>query len=133
MHLDMARELESDAEADRVKQQASLNVWVGEFNNERPHEALGMRVPCEVYRKSSRIFDPTPIQLVYPSHCEVRKVATTGCISVNSMNIMVSRALAGLQVGLESIGDNRYSLWFCRLLLGEVDLTTASFRKLAGT
>jgi len=132
MHRDMARELESAAEVDLVKQQASLDVWVKAFNNERPHEALGMKVPRDVYVTSSRPFDPNPVQLVYPFHYEVRKVTTAGCISIDRVDIMISQALSGLHVGLEQIGGNRYSMWFCRLHLGELDLTTASFRKTRG-
>ncbi len=44
MHRDIARELECAAEVDLVKQQASLDIWVKTFNNERPHESLGMKV-----------------------------------------------------------------------------------------
>ncbi len=48
MHRDIAWELESNAEIDVVKQQASLDVWVKTFNNDRPHESLGMKCPCEL-------------------------------------------------------------------------------------
>ena len=132
MHRDIACELESAAEVDLVKQQASLDVWVRTFNNERPHESLGMKFPREVYVTSSRLFDPGTVQLVYPSHYLVRKVKANGCLNLHNILISVSQALAGLEVGLESIGNNRYSVWFCRLPLGELDLTTASFRKAPG-
>jgi putative transposase len=132
MHRDMARELESAAEVDLVKQQASLDVWVKTFNNERPHESLGMKVPRDVYVTSSRLFDPNAVQLVYPGHYHVRRVKPDGCLSLHNVLISVSQALAGLEVGLESIGGNRYSIWFCRLRLGELDLTTASFTKTTG-
>jgi transposase InsO family protein len=132
MHRDIACELESAAEVDLVRQQASLDVWMRTFNNERPHESLGMKFPREVYVASSRSFQPSPVQLVYPSHYQVRKVKANGCLKINNLLISVSQALSGLEVGLESIGNNRYSVWFCRLALGELDLTTASFRKTPG-
>ena len=132
MHRDIACELESAAEVDLVKQQASLDVWVRTFNNQRPHESLGMKFPREVYVASSRLFDPCAVQLVYPPHYQVRKVKGNGCVKLHDIVISVSQALAGLEVGLESIDNNRYSVWFCRLALGELDLTTASFRKTPG-
>ena len=58
MHRDIACEVENAAEVDLVKQQASLDVWVKTFNNERPHESLGMKFPREVYAPSSTAFDP---------------------------------------------------------------------------
>ena len=132
MHRDIACELESAAEVDLVKQQASLDVWVRTFNNERPHESLGMKFPCELYVTSSRLFDPSTVQLVYPSHYQVRKIKASGYLNLHNIVISVSQALAGLEVGLESIGDNRYTVWFCRLPLGELDVTTASFRRAPG-
>ena len=132
MHRDIARELECAAEVDLVKQQASLDIWVKTFNNERPHESLGMKVPRDVYVRSSRSFDLDAVQLLYPAQYQVRKVKANGCLKVHNILISVSQALAGLEVGLEPIGSNRYSVWFCRLLVGELDLTTASFAKTPG-
>ena len=132
MHRDIAWELEGGAEMDLVQQQASLDVWVKTFNNERPHESIGMKCPCELYATSSRSFDPSGVELVYPSHYHKRKVKSKGCIKIDNITISISQAFAGLDVGLESIGDNRYTVWFCRLPLGELDVTAASFRKTPG-
>ena len=43
--------------------------------------------------------------------------------------IYISQAIAGLEVGLESIGDNRYTVWFCRLPLGELDRDNSEFQE----
>lgn len=53
MHRDLSREVQSRIEADRATQQASLDVWRQSFNEERPHEAIEMRVPRDLYKKSS--------------------------------------------------------------------------------
>ena len=129
MHRDIAYEVENAAEVDLVKQQATLDVWVREFNNERPHESLGMKLPREVYASSSRVFDRSDVQLVYPSHYHVRKIKTDGTLKMRNIVIYVSEAIAGLEVGVEPIGDTRYTVWFCRMPLGELDLTTASFSR----
>jgi transposase InsO family protein len=62
MHKDIARELEGTSYPDR---QAALDVWRREFNEERPHESLGMRMPKEVYKPSKRKWEGTPDQLDY--------------------------------------------------------------------
>jgi transposase InsO family protein len=133
MHRDIASEVESSAEVDLVKQQATLDVWVREFNNERPHESLGMKLPREVYAPSLRVFDGSEVQLVYPVHYQVRTIRRVGTLRISYIEIFISEALAGLEVGLESIGETRYTVWFCRLPLGELDLTTRSFRKAPGS
>ena len=133
MHRDIAFEVERAADVDLVKQQATLDVWMRTFNNERPHESLGMKLPREFYTPSSRVFDRSPVQLVYPSHYRVRKIKTNGVVSIDDVKIFISEAIAGLEVGLERIDETRYTTWFCRLPLGELDLTTASFRKAPGS
>jgi hypothetical protein len=127
MHRDVAVEVEGDAAADSAAQQAALDVWRQTFNEQRPHEALGMRVPSEVYHESSRQFDPTPAELEYPAGYLVRKVTTNGGVKVANRRVNVSSALGGWDVGLEPFRDNRYAVWFCRLCLGELDLASEKF------
>lgn len=129
MHRDMAWEVENRAELDPVTQQASLDVWRRAFNEERPHEALAMRMPHEVYVASSRAFDRTPVELTYPGGYLVRKVNGAGEVKIQGQRVHVSQALLGLDVGLQPSPAEGHdlSLWFCRLCLGEIDLSTQKF------
>jgi putative transposase len=127
MHRDLAVEVEGRAAADAVTQQAALDVWRQAFNSERPHEALGMRVPQEFYQASSRKYDRAPVELEYPAGYLVRKVMQQGNVKVQDHCIGLSEALAGCQVGLEPIAERRYAVWFCRLRLGELDLQLEKF------
>lgn len=127
MHRDLAWEVEGHAEADPAAQQAALDVWRQTFNDERPHEALGMRVPRELYQSSPRKYDPAPVELVYPASYVVRKVMRTGQVNVAHRSINLSAALSGCDVGLEPISAERYAVWFCRLRLGDLDLSTDKF------
>src|SRR5947207_12218758 len=65
IHKDISRALEAVGECD----QAALDVWRESFNYERPHEALGMRCPGEVYLPSERKYEGTPEDLDYPKMC----------------------------------------------------------------
>jgi putative transposase len=127
MHRDLAREVESCAQEDPVQQQAELDVWRQTFNEQRPHEALGMRTPAEVYEPSPRKFDSSPVELEYPSGYAVRKVQRQGTICIGSRHISISEALGGYRVGLEPAGASRWAVWFCRLRLGELDCATEKF------
>lgn len=128
MHRDMAVEVEGNAGLDPATQQATLDVWRKSFNEERPHEALKMRVPHDVYCSSTRKFDPTPIELAYPSGCLVRKVNRHGAVKIENIRVGVSEALRGWGVGLEPKCSHRYAVWFCRLCLGELDVITQKFQ-----
>ncbi len=127
MHRDVASEVECRAQDDPVSQQAALDVWRQTFNEVRPHEALGMRVPQEVYAPSPRKYDPAPVELEYPVGYSVRKVSRNGLVRIAGHQAAISEALAGRDVGLEAITSERYAVWFCRLRLGELDLSTDKF------
>ena len=59
-----------------LQQQARFDDFVHEFNTERPHEALAMRRPAEVYTPSQRPYAGLP-DLAYPFHD--RDILVTAC------------------------------------------------------
>jgi putative transposase len=122
MHRDISREIEALGQAD----QEALDVWRESFNYERPHEALGMRTPGELYRASERKYEGTPEDLDYPQMCS-RRVSAQGAIKLDGQSLFLSSALAGWSVGLKPVAEDLMEVWFARLLLGQVDLTTSSF------
>ena len=127
MHRDISEEVECNAEEDPVCQQAALDVWRRMFNEERPHEALGMQVPSEVYHVSSQKFDGTPIELVYPVGYLTRKISSNGVMRIENGRVGISKALSGWDVGLEPVAQSRYAVWFCRQCIGQVDMSTEQF------
>jgi transposase InsO family protein len=126
MHRDLALEIEAASAADVATQQATLEAWRLEYNHERPHEAIGMRVPAELYQPSGRRYEAGEVELEYPLGFLRRRVNTWGAIRLHGIPVTVSHALTGWQIGLQPQKD-RYGLWFCRLRLGEVDLKTQKF------
>ena len=63
LHRDIRMELEGQIHGNLASHQAAFDLWRKEFNCERPHEALGMKRPEEVYRKSEREYgDPGEIE-----------------------------------------------------------------------
>jgi len=131
MHRDIAGELERQVEGDLRQQAAALETWRRIFNEERPHEALGMRCPAELYRNSRRRYEGTPERLTYPRGYLERKVQLRGQIQIEGAAILLSRALAGWNVGLNPSGASAYSVHFGRLCLGRLDLETESFLPIA--
>jgi transposase InsO family protein len=122
MHQDISREVEALGHSD----QEALDVWRQSFNYERPHESLSMRCPGEVYISSERKYEGTPEDLEYPQMCS-RRVSAHGTIKLDNQSLFLSAALAGWSVGLKPIAENLMEVWFGRLLLGQVDLSTSNF------
>jgi transposase InsO family protein len=129
LHLDISRELEQSRLGEH---QAVLDEWRRTFNEERPHEALGMKTPAEVYAPSARKFEGSPEDLSYPG-MQTRKVQRPGHIMWAGQMIFLSSALKGWSVGLEPIRGNQWNVWFGRLLLGQLDPQTASFERTKAT
>lgn len=123
MHLDIARALER---APYKERQPAFETWRREFNEERPHQSLGMRTPAEVYVNSAASWSGTPEQICYPQ-MSVRKVNRTGKIVYGKEGVFVSQALAGWEVGLSPRSDSSLDVYFSRLLLGRLEPETAAF------
>lgn len=125
MHRDIGRELEP-----RTGEQEALDLWREEFNCERPHEALGMRCPAQVYERSERSYEGTPDDLSYAGMYS-RRVNKHGEVKWQGAQIAISRSLRGWSVGLKPIGEGKTEAWFGRLFLGWIDPTTESFQRAA--
>jgi putative transposase len=124
MHWDIWRELE----AKRVgRDQAAFDVWREEYNTERPHESLAMRVPADFYRPSERAYEGTPADIDY--QCMDRRMVNRQCgkISYRTERIFLSTALGGWSVGLSARSDGLVEVWFSTMLLGYIDPQTSSF------
>lgn len=132
LHLDIQREVERPGLG---QEQAELDEWRRQFNEERPHQALKMQLPAEIYRSSDRKYEGTPEDLSYPN-MDSRKVQCTGTIKWQGQDIPISSALQGWSVGIEATtesGTNKWNVWFGRLLLGQIEPSTASFQPVPHT
>ena len=121
MHRDIGLELEALSRGD----QSSLDLWRQAYNEQRPHEALGMRYPSEVYQKSKRKYEPVD-QLEYQQMAS-RKVRSSGAISWNDKALLISKSLAGWDVGLKRNAQGELEVWFARLLLGWIEPASECF------
>ena len=114
LHRDIARELEG---VEHEERQAAFETWRREFNEERPHQALGMRVPAELYQPSVRKWNGTPEQISYPGMA-TRRVKKAGAICYEDQRIFISQALAGWDLGLRYRSEEVIEVYFAQLLLG---------------
>lgn len=133
MHRDIALEIERHPDTDLAAQRASLETWRHTFNFERPHEAIGMRVPSELYTNSERLWNNQPQDIHYPAGFLTRKVSRGGNITIESTHINISTTLAGWHVGLKPCPDDAYLVWYGPLCLGIIDKRTDAFKRAEST
>lgn len=103
-------------------QQRKFDGFRKEYNEERPHEALGMKRPAEVYRPSKRKMPQRIRTYDYPMNNLVRRVSRCGTIRVFSNQVFVSQTLNEDYVALEEVDDGMYDLYFCFYLIGRYEL-----------
>jgi putative transposase len=120
MHRDLS-ELERKPAASRRAQQRECDRWTIDFNEIRPHDALGGKTPAEVYRNSPR-HSLTPLVPSYPPEWKTRRVATMGNITVNDDMVFVSSALAGQVIGLRYEGGVRWRVHYFNVDLGSIEI-----------
>jgi transposase InsO family protein len=120
MHRTMKKKLRPPG-WDLADQQKRLNGFRVEYNEERPHEALGQETPASVYVSSPRAFPRSLPGIDYPGHFEVRRVSRNGGVRWKKNWLNVSHALAEEYVGFEEVDDGVWSLHFGPLLLARFE------------
>ncbi len=121
MHLTLKKEATRPPGLNSLQQQAKFDAFLREFNTERPHEALAMKCPAELYAASPRPYDGLP-QLEYPLHDRDILVTACGRICMHRKKINISTVLAGQRLGLKEVDDGIWLVSFMRYDLGYIDL-----------
>jgi transposase InsO family protein len=129
MHLTLKKEATRPAGQNSLQQQARFDAFVQEFNAERPHEALGMKCPAEVYSASPRPYAGLP-ELTYPLHDREVLITACGRICLHRKRINVSTVLAGQRVGIKEVDEGIWLVSFMHYDLGYIDLEQKTLQPL---
>ena len=121
MHLTLKKEATRPPGMNSLQQQAKFDAFLKEFNEERPHEALTMQMPDEVYRPSPRQYQGLP-ELDYPFHDRDALVTACGRICMYRKKINISTVLAGQKLGIKEVDDGIWLISFMSYDLGYIDL-----------
>ncbi len=112
-----------------LQQQARFDTFVTEFNVERPHEALAMKCPTELYLASPRSYRGLP-ELTYPLHDRDVLVTACGRICMHRKRVNVSTVLAGQRAGIKEVDDGIWIVSFMHYDLGFIDLEQKTLQPL---
>jgi len=129
MHSTLKAETARPPRSSFTAQQRAFDRFQIEYNDERPHEALGQQVPASLYRPSLRPYPRRLPEPEYPAHFETRLAYPNGVISFGAAQWYVSACLAGELVGLEPGEDGRWRVHFGCVPIGFVDLRQATDRR----
>ena len=121
MHLTLKKETTRPPHMNSLQQQARFDEFVQEFNIERPHDALGLRTPAELYIPSSNPYFGLP-NLTYPLHDREYLVTSCGRICMHRKKINISTVLAGQKLGLKEVDEGIWLVSFMHDDLGYIDL-----------
>lgn len=121
MHLTLKKEATRPPGRNILQQQARFDAFVSEFNEERPHEALSMKVPAALYSTSARSYQGLP-DIEYPFHDRDAIVTNCGRLCIHRKKVNISTVLAGQKLGLKEVDDGIWLVSFLRYDLGYIDL-----------
>lgn len=122
MHRTLKKATAKPPKKNLSAQQRAFNKFIKEFNEERPHQSLGLGCcPSDVYTISSRAYPNVIPEIHYDEDFVVRKVKCGGYIKLNGKTIYTTRQLLGEYVGLKALDHDLWQLYFGALKLGVLD------------
>jgi transposase InsO family protein len=124
MHRSLKEGTATPPAKDLRAQQKAFQAFRQEYNHERPHEALEMKVPAAVYLRSPRPYPSRLCQPEYEVGARVRTVGTCGRIRWNGERVFITKVLAHEPIRLEPVEDRMWRLWFSFQPIGWLDETT---------
>jgi putative transposase len=120
MHLTLKKEATKPAALNLLQQQERFDDFIECFNHERPHQALAMRYPAELYAESPRPYRGLS-ELVYPLHDHTITVTHCGRVCFDRRKINLSSVFAGQNVGVKQVDERIWLVTFMHYDLGFFD------------
>jgi transposase InsO family protein len=120
MHLTLKKEATKPASFNFLQQQSRFDKFIEVYNSQRPHQAIGMRYPAELYTPSARPFrHPEPPQ--YPFHDRTVCVTRCGRICIGKRKINLSQVFSGQLLGIREVDEKIWLVSFLDFDLGYFD------------
>ena len=91
------------------------------YNEVKPHSSLDRRTPADCYHPSSRRYDPSPPNWVYPPGSTTKKLTPRGTLHWKGHLYFVSQALPSEHVWIRQI-DHRLLIVYRDIMIREINL-----------
>ena len=126
MHLTLKKETTKPAANNFLQQQEKFDRFIDCYNQERPHQAIGMHYPGEIYQRSARQYHGLE-ELEYPFHDRTIAVTMCGRVCFGSRKINLSTVFAGQNVGVKEVDEKVWLISFMHYDLGFFDHESSRF------
>lgn len=113
-------------------QQRAFTSFQVIYNEERPHEALDMRVPAELYDFSPRRLPEELPEHEYGDDREVRSVRRDGSIKWGGGYVFVGEAFRGERVALKEVGEEVHHVFLGPRLIGALHTRSRTIAPIQG-
>jgi len=133
MHRTLKAECARPPAATCAAQQRCFDRFRAEFNQQRPHEALGQTVPARHYAPSARAYPARLEDPHCPAACAMRRVRSNGEIKWQGELVFIGEALIGEVIGLIETEDGDAEVYFGPVPLGLIDGVSLKLSRLAPT
>jgi putative transposase len=120
MHLTLKKEATKPAAKNFLQQQGKFDDFIACYNHDRPHQALNMKYPGEIYTPSPRPYQGLG-DVQYPFHDRTIIVTSCGRICIGKRKINLSQAFAGQTVGVMEVSEKIWLVSFMDYDLGFFD------------
>ena len=120
MHLTLLQDTADPPAATLRAQQKRFARFQADYNEERPHAALGNVTPCERYAPSPRRWDGV-LRTPETVADETRAVKSNGLINWHGRLVYVSEALGGEPIGLTETDGGLWTVRYGPILLGFIE------------
>lgn len=104
-------------------------AFTRDYNEERPHEALGQRPPVRFYQVSPRAMPARLPEPDYPAEATVRRVRSNGEIKWRGELIFICNSLIGEAVAFEETEEGHCQVRFFDVPIGIIDPQTRKLRR----
>jgi putative transposase len=118
MHRTLKAEATLPPRASCRAQQDCFDAFRREYNEERPHEALGQVPPATCYVPSPRLFPAQLPPVEYPAHYETRVVGRSGTFRWHTQHVFLTKSLSNERIGFDRIAEAQWAVYFGAMLLG---------------
>ena len=120
-HRTLKQETSRPPAANPRQQQARFDAFCHDYNNLRPHEALGQRPPASLWTPSPRAYPQTLAQPWYDAAHAVRRVRSSGEIKWAGQSVFISETLAGEPLGIAETVNGDWLVRYASIDLGIID------------
>ena len=126
MHRTLKLEATKPASSNLLQQQERFDHFKNEFNFERPHQAIDMKYPADVYKKSLRPYQGL-LDVTYPGYDKSLLISNCGRVCLGKQKVHISKAFANQPVGLKEVDSGIWQVDFMSYTLGFFDEESDKF------